>query len=322
MISLTPRPSNSIDGFIFYFWGRKIKMLKIFTLGFIGTIACIVFVNSSRADDCPAGKYIDDTGACTDCGSGYYYCPGDTKQYPCPTPSEHKNSVWPEKYLDPQIVSVSIYIDNSSPKYFNNNAITRCSAIYDLKNQYGIIYDIRRYNTDTQLYDVFSDGGQSYKGVNPGYYLKDRYRCGAYAYYSNAAECLAGGYCPGKSPTLCNSNNQDTVYTETFGLTVCPDNTYSDAGAAACTPCPAGTGNNGDTLADHETVSSCKPLCTHGGTKLRTTNYSVNIWPDKQCSVPSIKIGFPDGVCCVNLATGSDHGINININGNIYHTVN
>ncbi len=121
------------------------------------------------------------------------------------------------------------------------------------------------YNETTRKYDN-NTGGWGWSDVKPGYYLTTKSACGSYAYYHDALECVAGGYCPGKTRVACNSSNSATVHTTTFGLEVCAANTYSNVGAAQCTACLTANGyqNTGDEFANHAYESSCKTTCTVG----------------------------------------------------------
>jgi len=69
-------------------------------------------------------------------------------------------------------------------------------------------------------------------------------------------------------------------------------------------------------------VGTCASLCSLGVTTLRTsTGLIIPMWETKQIS-PSINIGVNQGVCYVNLQSGttSDHAIMIRYNDTTYHT--
>jgi hypothetical protein len=95
------------------------------------------------------------------------------------------------------------------------------------------------YSSSAGRYVASAVGG--WHSVNPGYYLKNKAGCGAYAYYSTVETCPAGSYCPGKTSVVCNSSNQATVHTTTFGLESCAKGTYQNAtGQSSCKDCGAG----------------------------------------------------------------------------------
>lgn len=64
----------------------------------------------------------------------------------------------------------------------------------------------------------------------------------------------------------------------------------------------------------------CMPLCTAGGTKINT---SLGAWyplfAEKNTS-PSLFVKLGDSVCYADLVSGSDSGINVRFNDNVYHT--
>lgn len=70
------------------------------------------------------------------------------------------------------------------------------------------------------------------------------------------------------SATQCDKGTFKAAHTVNYGSTsscgVCRDNTYSDAGAAACTACATANGytNSGTTAASHAGVASCKTTCS------------------------------------------------------------
>lgn len=268
------------------------------------------------ADLCDAGYYLTDAGECAQCGHGGYYCPGDNIRYDCPDKNSHINSDWPDAYYNPTIYTVLHYTENN-PSYTQLKSAPQCSVQYWLNNTRGQLYTIRRYNETTGLYDT-PTSSWGWTDANPGYYLTNPKACHAYAYYYNASECLPGAYCPGQAKHVCTNYTQPND----FGLYVCDDNSYSDAGATTCTPCPAGTGNHGDTRTEHAGITSCLPLCGAGATKLNIGKNTFNLWPTNKCTSPSLRVSINDDVCCVNMAQGHGPGINTELHDKIYHTTN
>ncbi len=172
-----------------------------------------------------AGQYIktanDATQTRCDAGS---YCPSTTVNYgstggitACPTPADHKRTTIPTEYYAASIDTT--VIDSGGMGY---SAITQCNARNGYISERGLLYEYVTYNETSQKYDV--QGKVLWYQVNPGYYLTNKTQCGAYAYYGESKECLAGSYCPGKEKVACNSSNQSTVHTETFGLNTCDTN--------------------------------------------------------------------------------------------------
>lgn len=222
---------------------------------------------------CNPGFYLEaDTVTCEPCLKDYY-CEGGTFVYngtdqglsKCPTPSEHKRTTFPDNYYTFVSWTSTSYANTAPTSAGGYSAITQCKVINWLSFNRGKLYEYVKYNATTEKYEV-STGSWGWSDVNAGYYLTTKSGCGSYAYYHDAFECIAGGYCPGKSRVTCNSSNQATVHTITFGLNVCGDNSYSDMGASACTACP-GNGaytNSGDEFTDHAYVTSCKTTCGIG----------------------------------------------------------
>ncbi|MDE6250142.1 MAG: hypothetical protein K2M34_00705 [Alphaproteobacteria bacterium] len=265
------------------------------------------------ADLCDAGYYLADSGECETCPN-QYYCPGDKIRYECPDAKLHKRTTFPNYYYNPVIDKTGI---TATP---GKKTLQNCAVLSWLKSERGELYEYAGYNTDTGEYDM--SGTYNWAAVNPGYYLTTPTGCTGWTYYHDILECPNGSYCPGKNRVYCDAANEATVHTQTFGLETCPDNTYSDAGAATCTPCPKGTGNHGDNISAHAGVSSCLPLCATGYTKLHAGNYVFNLWSENKCTSPSLRIHIENNTCCINLEPNRAQGINVQIGNDIYHVTN
>lgn len=230
-------------------------------------------VCSADAITCAAGFYLpENSTTCEPCLKDYY-CTGGTWTYDgtvkgltkCPTPADHKRTTFPSNYYT-FVGWISTGYANSNPTANGGySAVTQCRVINWLEFNRGKLYEYVSYNETSGKYDN-NTGGWGWSDVKPGYYLTTKSACGSYAYYHDALECVAGGYCPGKTRVACNSSNSATVHTVTFGLEVCADNTYSNVGATQCTACLTANGyqNTGDEFADHAYESSCKTTCTVG----------------------------------------------------------
>lgn len=282
--------------------------------------AVLMLVSTSSYADvlCNSGYYLDtQTNECTKCGEGKYYCPGDNIRYDCPSAADHMMTDWPAEYYNPTVIRFHIYDDHNEYLKVLDSA-TKCMLEYDLKNERGKLYSIRTYNPSTNLYDTHTSSW-GWTDANPGYYLTNPKACWSGAYYYNVELCPPGAYCPGQ-PAHWGCTNYTQL--NDFGLFVCSDNSYSDAGASACTPCPDGTGNTGDDISAHAGISSCLPLCSHGATKLHIAENIFNIWPSDKCTSPSLRISINDNICCINMKPAAGKGINIEFKDNIYHTTN
>ncbi len=101
-----------------------------------------------------------------------------------------------------------------------------------------------------------SDGGTSATSVNACYLSTT---AGKYVETAGAGltDCVAGGYCAGGTKIYAD---------KTGGITVCASNTYSDAGASACTACDTedGYGNSGNEYSQHAGIKSCVVSCPAG----------------------------------------------------------
>ena len=243
-------------------------MRKLFFV--VGLILVAGAVHVAHADDvtCPApGYYLNDAGECVVCNETHdatHYCPGDNTRVPCPDPTTRVRE-FPAEYYNP---TYGTFLGGSGAKISN---ITACRAYTELYNIRGILFEYTNYNPETDKYD--NNVIHGWFVANPGYYLTTRSGCGTFAYYTEALGCPAGAYCPGKERVVCNESNAAEVHTETFGLEICPDNTYSDAGATACTPCPHGYGNSGATPDAHAGIASCNtPIVCNVGYYLNDNN--------------------------------------------------
>ena len=246
-------------GFVFERKGESLK-------GFVFVIFALVMSTSvqARADDCTgmAGYYLNDAGKCVVCGiTAPFYCPGDNIRYACPDrpPITSIDGV----YLPDNISDVtSIKFDNTHTNVTGGlqDSIQQCRTAYDMESPRGYISYRLLYNTTTDKYDKYHGYWWSYPYA--GYYLTNIKACWVGAAYNEAARCPAGAYCPGETDDWRCANGPAP---ENYGMYTCPDNTYSDDGAAACTPCPFGTENSGDTIDDHAGIDSCQPIeCAAG----------------------------------------------------------
>ncbi len=86
------------------------------------------------------------------------------------------------------------------------------------------LYEYAMYVGDEENGEYSNTTAWGYMSVQPGYYLSSPVACGAYAYYHVLNECESGQYCPGKDKVACDSSNQATVHTSTFGMEICPTN--------------------------------------------------------------------------------------------------
>ena len=185
----------------------------------------------------------------TGCDSSYMACTGQAQctgttfceqhiKQECPDPNseENRREIFPEEYSGSQMVGGKVVSANG------RGAITECMAL--------VWYDPDPNVTDGQtvgLHEyVFVEGDTKryqgevsswlYDAVGPGYYLTDESGCDeGYASYKSVDICPVGAACPGKEKVECDSSNEATVLTETFGLEICTDgNTTSSTGSIKC----------------------------------------------------------------------------------------
>lgn len=288
-----------------------------FIFGLIGVFVAYITLApvGAHADDvCGADMYINDAGACVSCaGATGYYCPGDTKLHECPALAGRAELNAQIQSMFPNATIESVQFYPRSPA----TSVDDCYVVYMLNEERGQIRVIQRYSSTTDKYNVLNNWWWSLP--NAKYYLVGIKGCWSSVVYNDARLCQAGGYCPGEPRIIACV---DGYGPDIFGMYTCPDNTYSDAGASACTPCPDGYGNHGDTVDAHDGLSSCKRLCDAGAMKLHAGSHTFNIWPDGQCGTPAINIGLSGGKCCVNLENGTGGGINIKFGTATYHAVN
>lgn len=291
---------------------------------FIITIVAIGSCMSGRAlADCGPGYYLDASGGgCTPCVGVDYYCPGDNERHDCPAPTV--DNVGTFAFTDgmpaDSVLSSGARGSTSKSTY---SSIEQCEMVAYYNSRIGRLLVWLKYDSAAQKYAIRRQNFVMWTTAKAGYYVYNRYQESCREgqnYYTDAAECPSGAYCPGWASVSCSNN---PPYDDKSGVYVCPDNTYSNAGASECTPCPAKTGNNATTIAGHAGASSCVTLCGAGATKMHAGGYEFNVWPDGKCTSPAINIGLAGGVCCVNLVVGAASGaINVQYGGKTYHTVN
>ena len=202
------------------------------------------------------GSSAAGNSSCTICSSGSY-CPGNGVRQACPSATTNKRTTFPAEYYSPTITSTTISSGTGL------SAASQCVALVWMTGTRGSLYENVYYNTTTGKYDG-TRVDYAWHAVKPGYYLKDKAGCGSYAFYETVDVCEAGYYCPGKDSVTCNTNNQSSVHTDTFGMVACEigefnadrgstsweacmpcaNGSYSDTeGSAACTACEPGMRN-------------------------------------------------------------------------------
>ena len=120
-----------------------------------------------------------------------------------------------------------------------------------------------------------SSGAASCSTVSTGYYTTG----GTSTTRTGQTKCEAGNYCSGGVKTECGGGKYSAagatscsnITAGCYGTSassecpaVCAANTYSDAGASACTACDSDYANSGDTAESHAGVASCKVTCAAG----------------------------------------------------------
>lgn len=219
--------------------------------------------------------------------TGTTYCE-DHIQQECPNPNDatHQRTTIPDAYKGSKFSSASVTAANG------RGAASECRALvwYDpdtsvTSGQTVGLYEYVYLDDATMRYQGKVDVW-AYDAVGPGYYLYGKGVCGAYAYYKSVAVCPIGAACLGKSKVLCDSSNQATVHTETFGLDVCSGGkTTTATGATACNAtCSNATGANTWTtptwssstkqILNKCAISTCSTGYTRGGTASSTATSS------------------------------------------------
>ena len=223
--------------------------MRRFLVSVLLAVGCFVvpFVAHAATCDDKPGYYVNGSGECVECYNSGYYCPGDGTRQTCPSFSGREVPLWLAEYPDATQELLEFYTETRTA-----SVITRCIARYRITDGRASMSYLQRYNPETDKYDDFFD--KWFAWPYAGYYLTSLTSCPLSATWGDVSLCQAGGYCPGETSHWPCANGKSPA---NFGLYVCGDNTYSDAGASECTPCPAGTGNSGGTLADHAGVASC-----------------------------------------------------------------
>ncbi len=147
------------------------------------------------------------------------YCVNGVQKQ-CPDANTYKRTTFPSQYT-PDGATTPV-LDSINPESMNGRtAQSQCSieSWYTTPNR-GTFYEYASFNENTKKYDTVNIWG--WASVEPGYYLKTPGTCGEYAYYTDMQKCPSGSYCPGMEKVTCNTSNQSTVQTTTFGLESCP----------------------------------------------------------------------------------------------------
>ena len=233
-------------------------------LAFLSFLIAPAIAHAAECDNKP-GYYVNGSGECVECTNAAYYCPGDGTRVACPPLSGNHVPLWSAEHPDfTQTQSVTFYSSTLTA-----SQITQCIAKYYITDGHALMQYNQSYNPITDKYDTFFS--KWWYWPYAGYYLTSLRSCPLSGTWNEVATCKAGGYCPGEAAAYQCVNGKSPEY---YGLYVCGDNSYSDAGAAACTPCPAGTGNSGDTLADHAGAASCQEIKCSAGQYLGDDGYT------------------------------------------------
>lgn len=139
---------------------------------------------------------------------------------------------------------------------------------------------------------------------------------------TNATTCTSytTGYCPNNYYSMAGNPSTFTNYT-----TSCPNNYSQFIAEGPCSYTPSTTycmdvcGNGQYTTS----LGTCASLCSLGATTLRTsTGLLFPMWSSSQAT-PSINLGIGNGVCYVNLESGTtnDSGLMFDWGGTTYHAV-
>lgn len=239
---------------------------------------------------CPAGQYLEN-GECKNCNQKDVepvYCPGDDMRHNCPTTNTDYNALgYP---------NVVFELHEPNWAYANSKSTDTCYS--------DILYETP--DGDQYLMEC------PYNGEN--YYCTDTYSI--LWFHAGIGRYLSGYYSTHTSWYLgtkpCTNAPENAHYT---GAGTPDDPVYG--GRTDYNDCPWEC-DDGYGLHDGE----CVPLCDNGATKFHAGDLVFNIYPIKY-GVHNIVIGLSGGQCYVPLVSGSGgKAINININGEIWHTIN
>ena len=249
---------------------------------------------SAVAATCDEGYWLDGA-TCTMCGFSEpgFYCPGDDTQHPCP-----ENKYIPA-FDNLDIDGTIIYYSIST--WATGSTSPATSAMF-CRSSFRISTDTGKYYIDGAW-----DGEKYWRGLSnklwyaaePGYYLSQYRSTSSNNWYRGTKPCT-------NAPAHAHYTGPGT-----------PDDPVTSGGKTDYNNCPwecdTGYGRSGD---------ECVPLCTAGATEFHVREYVFNIYPNDLCDSPAIRLGLPGGTCCVRLELGDGPGLNVDIDGDVYHTVN
>ncbi len=301
------------------------------TVGFFAVVAAVLLCAAPAHGATCAPGYSLNSGACHPCARGAY-CPGDDMSYPCPDTNTDFSWVYNADNVltsDPLATSAqSCYLDRSLADFWIYEfTLPGFYRVSDLKT--GKCY----YSPETKIYNncnapkYFSECqiGRFFDQAHPlnAEFTNSCTPC-APGTYNNSSTAVTfptgmfyyiGNLAPNANAcTLCAPG----TYADTSGSTSCgacdADNVYAPgAGATACQTVPPGYHKVDNATID--IISECgdTPSYIHVGER---TIRLMGMQPTN----PSLAVRRGNLTCWAALVSGRGPGINVLVDGEIYHT--
>lgn len=254
---------------------------------FLVMLIFAVPVFGAHATQCPQGFYLTD-GECVRCNQdsiyNKHYCPGDDTAHNCPVAD---------------ISKATTCIERAQLSYSISSAYReeQCAGAAQCHENGGTYYYECRWNGEN--YSSCGAGNMYWRSADVGYYLAGyKSSSGTINNYNGVKPCTNK---PAHSYYTGTGTPDDAVVGGRTDYNDCP------------WECDTGYGRHGN---------ECAQLCTAGFNTLKTSSgVSVNVYSSRT-STPALNISTARGTCYVTLSAGSaNDAINVQYNGNTYHTV-
>jgi len=300
-------------------------------------------ITGSGVKICENGYLIDNGSTCVsyakgNCDTGYYELPANTGSFMAPSSNNLCTTSSYTKYTN----ALDVF-DFTYTGIILGDAVTLCDNGYSTDSSTCTSYV--QSNCENNFHRQ-AGVEKSFVDVS----ANDTCDTTGFTYYLTLSDVLINmvynGVLIGTELTLCdNGYSPDSTTCTTYAAGYCPTGYFdldTDDGfitLQSAGTCATGYGayNGTETCGYNPTMTTCLDLCENGQmttelgtcatmcslgvTTLRTSNgLVIPMWSSAQSS-PALNIGVGNGVCYVNLESGTGTGINVEYDNTSYHVV-